>query len=115
MVLVVQPFFSTGCLPNDRNITALTLVPKIGCLSIRFQSVQPLLISESQSAFVKDRSIADNILLMQELVRDNHRGNPPHGCAIKIDLMKAYDSVDWSFLFEIMGAMDFPQQFIGRV
>ena len=115
MVLVVQPFFSTGCLPNDRNITALTLVPKIGCLSIRFQSVQPLLISESQSAFVKDRSIADNILLMQELVRDNHRGNSPHGCAIKIDLMKAYASVDWSFLFEIMGAMDFPQQFIGRV
>ena len=79
MVLVEQSFISTGFLLEDRNTTALTLVPKIGCPSIKFQSVLPFLISQSQSAFVKDRSIADNILLMQELVRDNHRDNSPHG------------------------------------
>ena len=46
---------------------------------------------------------------MQELVRDYHKDNYPPTCAIKIDLMKAYDSVDWAFLFEIRNAMDFPK------
>lgn len=36
-------------------------------------------------------------------------------CAIKIDLMKAYDLVDWDFMFDVMCAMDFPDVFISWV
>ena len=72
------------------------------------QPVVPVIINQSQYAFVKVISIADNILLVQELVRSYYKDNSPTKCAIKIDLMKGYDSVDWSFLFEIMAAMGFP-------
>lgn len=47
----------------------------------------------------------DNILLMQELVRGHHRDQGLPRCAIKLDLMKAYDSVDWVFLFEVRRCM----------
>ena len=59
-------------------------------LAHKLQSVLPSIINQSQSAFVKG-SIADNILLMQELVRNYHRDNTPARCAIKIDLRKVYD------------------------
>lgn len=45
---------------------------------------------------------------MQEVVRNYHRNEGLPRCAIKIDIMKAYDSVDWSFQFEVMG---FPLKF----
>lgn len=49
---------------------------------------------------------------MQELVRSYHRDASPPRCAIKIDLMKAYDLVDWEFLFDVMTAIEFPHLYI---
>ncbi|XP_058181312.1 uncharacterized protein LOC131299748 [Rhododendron vialii] len=54
----------------------------------------------------------DNILLMQELVKNYHKDNGQPRCAIKMDLMKAYDSVDWNFVLDMMRVMEFPNQFI---
>lgn len=131
VVNVVKYFFSHRCLPKGWNATALTLVPKLGCpltmndyrpiaccnvvykcitkiLALRLQPILPFIIDQSQAAFVKGRSISDNILLMQELVRSYHKDVLPRRCAIKIDLMKAFDSVDWDFLFDVMHAMAFP-------
>ncbi|GJX79200.1 putative reverse transcriptase domain, reverse transcriptase zinc-binding domain protein [Tanacetum coccineum] len=61
-----------------------------------------LLVSQNQSAFVPGRSIADNILLTQELMHNYHldRGSPR--CAFKVDIQKAYDTVDWGFLKEVL-------------
>lgn len=135
VVLAIQAFFITGTMPKGWNATALTLVPKtaapmsmkefrpIACCNVlykcitkvlanRMQGILPIIINQSQSAFVKGRSIADNILLMQDLVRNYHRDEGPPKCAIKIVLMKAFDSVSWGFLFEMMAAMHFPNKFI---
>ncbi|GJX72136.1 hypothetical protein Tco_0309307 [Tanacetum coccineum] len=53
------------------------------------------LISPNQSAFVPGRRISDNILLTQELMHNYHldRGTPR--CAFKVDIQKAYDTIDW--------------------
>lgn len=54
----------------------------------------------------------DNVLLMQELARGYHINEGLPRCAIKIDHMKAYDSIDWGFLFDTMKCMEFPVKFI---
>lgn len=78
----------------------------------RIQPLLPTLISPCQSAFVKGRSIVDNILLMQELVKNFHKNDGIPRYALKLDLMKAYDSVSWDVLFDVMSAMGFPPTFI---
>lgn len=52
---------------------------------------------------------------MQEIVRNYHNvgGNPR--CAIKVDLQKAYDLVQWQFLFDALSAMQFPDLMIGWI
>nr|XP_043619790.1 putative aldehyde oxidase Art an 7 [Erigeron canadensis] len=55
------------------------------------------LVSMNQSAFVSGRRISDNILLNQELMHNYHRSSGPPRCAFKIDIQKAYDTVDWHF------------------
>ncbi|XP_022032544.1 uncharacterized protein LOC110933639 [Helianthus annuus] len=50
------------------------------------------------SAFVPGRRISDIILLTQELMHQYHRQTGPPRCAFKVDIQKAYDTVDWSFL-----------------
>nr|GEX06939.1 hypothetical protein [Tanacetum cinerariifolium] len=57
-----------------------------------------LIVSDNQSAFVPGRRISDNILLTQELMHSYHRDIGPPRCAFKIDIQKAYDTVDWNFL-----------------
>ena len=69
------------------------------------------LVNEDQAAFVPRRSIRDNILLAQELVFQYHLYKGPPRCAIKVDLAKAYDTVEWDFLLIILHLMNFPPQF----
>lgn len=52
------------------------------------------LIGNYQSAFVGGRDIVDNVLFMHEMVRNYHRNSGAPRCAFKIDIQKAYDSVD---------------------
>jgi hypothetical protein len=46
-------------------------------------------VSSNQGVFIPGRSIAENILLAQEIVSDYHKNNGKPRCALKIDLMKA--------------------------
>ncbi|XP_021991606.1 uncharacterized protein LOC110888385 [Helianthus annuus] len=56
----------------------------------------------NQSAFVLGRRISDNILLTQELMHNYHSNVGPPKCAFKVDIQKAYDTVDWSFLRSLL-------------
>lgn len=135
VVQAIQLFFDTGIMPRQWNCTALTLTPEvaspasikdfrpIACCNVvykcatkilanRLQLILPLIISPLQSAFIKGRSIMDNILLMQELVKNYHKDEGQPRCAIKMDLMKAYDSVEWSFVLDMLRVLEFPSQFI---
>ena len=112
----VADFFSSGCLLQEINCTIIALVPKlpnpssmhdyrpISCcntiykcilkiIAARIKRCLPDIICTAQTAFVQGRSIADNILLTQELMNNYHLDSRPPRCALKIDLKKAYDSM----------------------
>ncbi|KAL0293943.1 UNVERIFIED_CONTAM: hypothetical protein Sradi_6911900 [Sesamum radiatum] len=78
----------------------------------RLQRVLPLLITYSQNAFVPGRNISDNILLAQELLAGYNQTRLPERCTLKVDIQKAYDSVEWDFMVEVLKLFNFPHQFI---
>jgi len=80
------------------------LISKI--LAVRLSGELNQLISRSQSAFIKRRSIQDNFLYTQNLIRDLHRAKKK-GLFLKLDIAKAFDSVRWDFLMEVLEQFGF--------
>ncbi|XP_021741303.1 uncharacterized protein LOC110707583 [Chenopodium quinoa] len=79
------------------------------------KEVLPDLIDDCQGAFVSGRSILDNILIFQDMLKAYNNKRKPPRCTIKVDLRKAYDSVSWEFIQEMMCALKFTTQFISWV
>lgn len=68
-------------------------------LAARLKSLLPRFISSSQNAFVPNRCIQENSILVTEIMHTLERKQGRGGLmAMKIDLVKAYDKVDWGFL-----------------
>lgn len=73
----------------------------------------PNLILDEQTAFLKGRDIADNILLAQELVQSLPHKTRSHNVAFKFDMAKAFDRVSWHFLSRLLSKFGFdPHLFI---
>ncbi|KAL0292755.1 UNVERIFIED_CONTAM: hypothetical protein Sradi_6976200 [Sesamum radiatum] len=134
----VQDFFVSGRLLKQINATTLTMIPKvqmpskvsdyrpIACCNViykaitkvmvkRMQQVLHLIVDQSQNAFVLGRSIANSILLAQELLAGYNQVKLPPRCTIKADIQKAYDSIEWDFLLASLKLFNFPQKFIDWV
>ncbi|GKA59321.1 RNA-directed DNA polymerase, eukaryota, reverse transcriptase zinc-binding domain protein [Tanacetum coccineum] len=75
----------------------------------RIKRVLSGLVGENQSAFIPGRQISDNILLTQEFMRGYqwNVGQRASRCAFKIDIQKAYDTVNWKFLEFILKCFGF--------
>ncbi|CAN0841413.1 Transposon TX1 uncharacterized 149 kDa protein [Linum grandiflorum] len=88
------------------------LVAKV--LANRLRRVMPALVAEEQAAFVRGRSIVDNILIAFETLHSMKlRRRAKHGeVAIKIDISKAYDRVDWRYLEEILKKLGFEARWV---
>lgn len=54
----------------------------------------------------------ENVLLATEMVKDYHKANISSRGAMKIDISKAFDSVQWDFALNTLAALDFPEPFI---
>ena len=83
-----------------------------GILAARLKGILSSIIDGAQAAFIQGRSMSDNIFLAQELLHNYHRPATKSRCAIKVDLLKAYDMVKWSFLLDLLYKMGFPSRFI---
>ncbi|XP_027169914.1 uncharacterized protein LOC113769603 [Coffea eugenioides] len=83
------------------------IVSKI--LAIRISKLLPKLISPWQTGFVPGRDIVDNVLLAQELVLDLDRRLVDPNLILKLDMEKAYDRVDWSFLIFLLRQYGFEE------
>ncbi|KAL0295687.1 UNVERIFIED_CONTAM: hypothetical protein Scaly_3092700 [Sesamum calycinum] len=78
----------------------------------RIKPVLPSLISKTQSGFVPGRVISDNILLAQELVHEIGNKRNEGNVILKLDMAKAYDRLEWGFLYKIMERMGFSDTWI---
>ncbi|KAK2639293.1 hypothetical protein Ddye_027088 [Dipteronia dyeriana] len=69
------------------------------------------LISPEQDAFVKGRSIFENVTLTQEMTKMLHTKVRRGNVILKIDMSKAYDRVEWKFVDQTLHAFGFPDFF----
>ncbi|XP_010692677.1 uncharacterized protein LOC104905754 [Beta vulgaris subsp. vulgaris] len=137
VVQAVNRFLTTGFILHEWNQTLIVLLPKTSnpeevaqfrpislcntiykcvskCLVNRLRPLLPDLISEYQSAFIPGRHMEDNVLISHEMthVLNKHRRGNVHLAALKIDMNKAYDRVNWIFLLKVLQAYGFPAHWI---
>jgi hypothetical protein len=80
----------------------------------RLKKVLNKCISENQSAFVPGRSILDNAMVACEVVdyMKTDRRQINKNVALKLDISKAYDRIDWVYLKEVMLRLGFAPQWV---
>ncbi|KAL0364052.1 UNVERIFIED_CONTAM: putative mitochondrial protein [Sesamum angustifolium] len=104
------------CLTQFRPISLCNVDYKIASKAIanRLKVLLDRIISPFQSAFVPGRLITDNVLLAFELnhfLNTKTKGGQGY-MALKLDVSKAYDKVEWAFLKQVMLKLGFPSRFV---
>lgn len=101
---------------NWRPITLLNTDYKIfgKVLANRLQQVLPYLIHPDQSGYMKGRNISDNLLDLGSVIQ-HCAATKKQALIVSVDFQKAYDSLSWDALKEIMNAFGFGKAFINMV
>jgi hypothetical protein len=137
VIQAIKSFFRSVKLLREVNATIISLVPKknnpsemgdfrlISCCNVVYKCIMKVLanrilpglddvISSNQGVFIP-KSISDNVFLAQELVRDYHKEKGKPRCTLKVDIMKAYDSISWDFILHCRSCFGAPSNFVGWV
>ena len=89
------------------------VIPKI--LSERLALIAPKLITPHQNGFIRGRSINHCIGITSECFNLLDLKNQGGNVAIKIDIAKAFDTLDWGFLLKVLHSFGFNHTFIGWI
>ncbi|KAK4255495.1 hypothetical protein QN277_008493 [Acacia crassicarpa] len=137
---MVNDFFAGRSVLDGINMTNITLIPKvhkpehvsqfrpIGLCNFSYKIIskimanrmRPLLdmcISQNQSAFVPGRCIHDNIIIAHEVyhyLRRKYSGGK-YEFALKMDMSKAYDRVEWDFIENVLLRFGFCSKWVSLV
>ena len=136
----VYAFFHSSSLLKSRNRTYLTFIPKVKFLEkvtyfrpiclcngtyrfiskilvSRLKPYMDMLITPYQNAFIRGRNITNNILLAHEIfdILRKKKGRKKGFGALKIDMSKAYDRVNWSFLKAVLLSMNFSNTWVNWI
>lgn len=86
-------------------------------LSLRLKPILKESISENQSAFIHGRAITDNVLITHEVLQYLKTSQAKKQCsmAVKMDMSKAYDRVEWDFIAQVMSRQGFHSKWINWV
>ena len=140
VVEAVLSCLNSGTILPGLNHTFITLIPKVKCpeyvtefrpialcnilyklvskvLANRLRKVLPHIISDFQSAFQSNKALSDNILVAFELLHHMKRrkSRKTGHMALKLDMSKAYDRLEWIFLQRIMEKMGFHPRWVGWI
>ena len=98
---------------NWRPITLLNVIYKIasGCIAERLKTVLTKLISSDQTGFISGRYIGENTRLIYDIMNITEELNIP-GLLLVIDFEKAFDSISWEFINEVLKFFNFGESII---
>ncbi|KAL6181023.1 hypothetical protein ACLB2K_047681 [Fragaria x ananassa] len=136
----VQKFLHSGHLLRQINFTHICVIPEVPkpenmsdlrpialcnviykicskAIANRLKVILPQIISPYQSAFVPGRLITDNTLVANEIAHFIHNKREGAGgyMALKLDLSKAYDRMEWLFLRIVLKRFGFAAAWIDIV
>ncbi|GJU60172.1 RNA-directed DNA polymerase, eukaryota, reverse transcriptase zinc-binding domain protein [Tanacetum coccineum] len=110
--LAIKEFFYNSKLLGEVNSTLIALIPKvstpnkvsefrpISCCNVIYKCISKILTNRIKGG------------LNKELLRGYNRKNGPKRCAMQIDIQKAYDTVSWNFLEDILGKFGFHKKMV---
>lgn len=140
VVEVVQSFFRDRYMLKDLNFTFITLIPKndkaslvthyrpISLCNVLYKIISKLLSNRlkpflqriisptNQAAFVSGRNIAENVILTQEVLHSfKPKKDRVGSMAVKLDMAKAFDRLEWSFIKVVFKNLGFSTKFISLI
>ena len=134
VLAAVLQFFQSGWLPPNYNSNTLILIPKSSnadsidqyrpialanfkfkiitkVLADRLSQILPNLISKEQRGFIRGRNIKDCIALTSEAINVLDTRCFGGNLALKIDVSKAFDTLSWEFLINVLKGFGFHNTF----
>ena len=126
---MLREFHETGKFVRSLNTYFIVMIPKKGgvedfkdflsislvgsvykllakVLANRLEGMMNILVNKAQNAFVEGRQILDASLIANEVI-DSMLKKKERGVICKFDIEKAYDRLNWNFLFEVLRNMGF--------
>ena len=95
---------------------------KCNCIAERLKVVLPSIINDDQTGFISSRFIAENVRILYDIMhhaekkkkkkKQKKKKKKKTGMLLLIDFEKAYDSVDWEFLYKALKFFNFGDSFI---
>ena len=80
-------------------------------LANRLKGVMRNLVNKAQNAFVGGRQILDALLIVNKVI-DSMMKKKEKGILCKLDIEKAYDQINWNFLFLVLQKMGFGERWV---
>ena len=107
-IVLLPKTSEASSLSDYRPISLINSVTKIitKILANRLAPHMNTLVSNAQNAFIKKRCIHDNFIYAQRVIQLLHKKKKP-ALFIKLDISKAFDSIGWSFLLEVLENLGF--------
>ena len=70
-------------------------------IAIRTENILPKIIQEDQDGFVKGRYMGENIRLIDDIIYNCNKNYRTY-LLLKLDFEKTFDSIQWSYLANVL-------------